>query len=69
MPDLAKYPELRFLNRPGIDLTYWVLRLLRSLGLVWDLQRPPADVLAGPLVADIKPVTQASSGLETPARG
>ncbi|HEY5285094.1 MAG TPA: acyl-CoA desaturase [Polyangia bacterium] len=39
-----------------IDVTYWVLRLLEKLGLVWDLQRPPAAVLAGPLVADTKRV-------------
>lgn len=35
-----------------IDLTYYVLRALQALGLIWDLQRPPAAVLAGPLVAD-----------------
>ena len=37
-----------------VDLTYWVLRVLAALGLIWDLQRPPADVLAGPLVADLE---------------
>jgi stearoyl-CoA desaturase (delta-9 desaturase) len=36
-----------------IDLTYWFLRVLKALGLIWDVQRPPADVLAGPLVADL----------------
>jgi len=35
-----------------VDLTYGVLRVLQALGLVWDLQRPPAAALAGPLVAD-----------------
>jgi stearoyl-CoA desaturase (delta-9 desaturase) len=39
-----------------IDLTYWVLRSWQAMGLIWDLRRPPADVLAGPLVAKIKPV-------------
>ncbi len=34
------------------DLTYLVLRCLAKVGLIWDLQRPPASVLAGPLVAD-----------------
>jgi len=29
-----------------IDLTYYVLRLLAVVGLVWDLHRPPAHVLA-----------------------
>jgi stearoyl-CoA desaturase (Delta-9 desaturase) len=29
-----------------IDITYYVLRLMSGLGLVWDLRRPPARVLA-----------------------
>jgi stearoyl-CoA desaturase (delta-9 desaturase) len=29
-----------------IDLTYYVLRALAAIGLVWDLHRPPAHVLA-----------------------
>jgi stearoyl-CoA desaturase (delta-9 desaturase) len=29
-----------------IDLTYMVLRLAAALGLVWDLRRPPREVLA-----------------------
>jgi stearoyl-CoA desaturase (Delta-9 desaturase) len=32
-----------------IDLTYYVLRLLALLGLVWDLRQAPDAVLAGPL--------------------
>jgi stearoyl-CoA desaturase (delta-9 desaturase) len=28
-----------------IDVTYYVLRLLSLLGLIWDLRRPPAQVL------------------------
>jgi len=40
-----------------IDLTYAVLRMLKAVGLIWDLRRPPADVLAGPLVDDRKQVT------------
>jgi stearoyl-CoA desaturase (delta-9 desaturase) len=28
-----------------IDLTYYVLRLLQAVGLVWDLHRPPQHVL------------------------
>ncbi len=35
-----------------LDMTYLVLRCLAKVGLIWDLQRPPAAVLAGPLVAD-----------------
>ncbi len=44
-----------------IDLTYWVLRSWQAMGLIWDLRRPPAEVLAGPLVAPIRPVIQGSS--------
>jgi stearoyl-CoA desaturase (delta-9 desaturase) len=32
-----------------IDLTYYLLRLMQAVGLVWDLRRPPREVLAGPL--------------------
>jgi stearoyl-CoA desaturase (delta-9 desaturase) len=32
-----------------IDVTYYVLWLLERVGLVWDLRRPPADALAGPV--------------------
>ena len=35
-----------------IDLTYYILRGLELVGLIWDLRRAPANVLAGPLVAD-----------------
>jgi stearoyl-CoA desaturase (delta-9 desaturase) len=35
-----------------IDLTYYVLRGFELVGLIWDLRRAPANVLAGPLVAD-----------------
>jgi stearoyl-CoA desaturase (delta-9 desaturase) len=31
-----------------IDVTFYVLRLLELCGLVWDLRRPPADVLRAP---------------------
>jgi stearoyl-CoA desaturase (delta-9 desaturase) len=37
-----------------IDLTYWVLRAWQSMGLIWDLRRPPADVLAGPLASSAR---------------
>jgi len=30
-----------------IDLTFYVLRVLEVFGLVWDLRRPPAAVVAG----------------------
>ena len=30
-----------------IDVTFYVLRVLELFGLVWDLRRPPAAVIAG----------------------
>jgi hypothetical protein len=29
-----------------LDITYWTLRLLAMLGIIWDLREVPADVLA-----------------------
>jgi stearoyl-CoA desaturase (delta-9 desaturase) len=34
-----------------IDLTYYVLRLLAAVGLVWDLHRPPEHVLEANRIA------------------
>ena len=34
-----------------IDVTYYVLRLMALFGLVWDLRRPPVDVVAGRLAS------------------
>jgi stearoyl-CoA desaturase (delta-9 desaturase) len=31
-----------------IDVTFYLLRLMASVGLVWDLRRPPAEVIAAP---------------------
>jgi stearoyl-CoA desaturase (delta-9 desaturase) len=30
-----------------IDVTYYVLRALEAFGLIWDLRRPPPEVIAG----------------------
>jgi stearoyl-CoA desaturase (delta-9 desaturase) len=30
-----------------VDVTYYLLWLMERVGLVWDLRRPPADVVAG----------------------
>jgi stearoyl-CoA desaturase (Delta-9 desaturase) len=45
-----------------IDLTYYVLRVLAKVGLIWDLRRVPADVLAGPLASESgrEPTTRAA---------
>ena len=45
------------------DLTYWVLRVWQSLGLVWDLRRPPSKVLAGPLAAGAERVSEVQPGI------
>ncbi len=37
-----------------VDLTYYVLRGLEVLGLVWDLRRVPEDLRKGPLIADAR---------------
>jgi stearoyl-CoA desaturase (delta-9 desaturase) len=41
-----------------VDLTYYVLRGLAMLGIVWDLRSAPANVLAGPLVAEADTVQE-----------
>jgi hypothetical protein len=30
-----------------LDMTYYVLKLMSWVGLVWDLQEPPARVVSG----------------------
>jgi stearoyl-CoA desaturase (delta-9 desaturase) len=32
-----------------VDVTFWILVLLEKVGLVWDVKRAPADVVAGRL--------------------
>ena len=36
-----------------IDLTYYILRALEKVGLVWDVRRPPAHVLKKHLIAEV----------------
>jgi stearoyl-CoA desaturase (delta-9 desaturase) len=43
-----------------VDTTYWVLRIWQAMGLIWDLREPPPKVLAGPLVAQIRPAKPVS---------
>src|SRR5204862_7456642 len=38
-----------------IDVTYYVLRLLALTALVWDLRRPPRDVISGDGEAEVVP--------------
>ena len=38
-----------------IDVTYYVLKLLARLGLVWDLRRPPRAALESNRIADGHP--------------
>ena len=47
-----------------IDMTYYILRAMSAVGLVWDLQMPPQKVLEGKLevgrpVRNVRPVTEA----------
>jgi stearoyl-CoA desaturase (delta-9 desaturase) len=37
-----------------IDVTYYVLRTLALLGLIWDLRRPPAEVVAATASTGVK---------------
>ncbi|MES1171944.1 MAG: acyl-CoA desaturase [Bacteroidota bacterium] len=48
-----------------IDVTYYVLRALAAVGLVWDLRKPPRDVVTAPhpafaAVADVAPTSNAA---------
>jgi stearoyl-CoA desaturase (delta-9 desaturase) len=52
-----------------IDLTYYVLRLLAMLGLVWDLRRAPDDVLAGPLARRTRAEPAGFAGSEASREG
>jgi stearoyl-CoA desaturase (delta-9 desaturase) len=36
-----------------VDLTYYVLRVLEMLGLIWDLRQVPESLLAGPLLPQV----------------
>ncbi len=36
-----------------VDATYYILKALEKLGLVWDLRRPPERVLRKDLIADV----------------
>jgi stearoyl-CoA desaturase (Delta-9 desaturase) len=38
-----------------VDVTYYVLRLLAAVGLVWDLRRVPPEALAPDIVPDTPP--------------
>ena len=52
-----------------IDLTYYLLRGLEVVGVVWDLRRPTDEALLGPLVRDDPALkVRASSGGRPSAR-
>jgi stearoyl-CoA desaturase (Delta-9 desaturase) len=44
-----------------VDLTYYVLRLMSAVGLVWDLRVPPQDVLNAPRPAQTMSVSSESA--------
>jgi stearoyl-CoA desaturase (Delta-9 desaturase) len=49
-----------------IDVTYYVLRALAVFGLVWDLRRPPAHVLAPVAAEPVPAATDAPAARGTP---
>jgi stearoyl-CoA desaturase (Delta-9 desaturase) len=36
-----------------VDVTYYILKVLEKLGLVWDLRRPPERILRKDLIVDV----------------
>jgi stearoyl-CoA desaturase (Delta-9 desaturase) len=43
-----------------IDVTYYLLRVMELCGLVWDLRRPPPDVVASSLVRRLPAIVEGS---------
>ncbi|HEX3698410.1 MAG TPA: acyl-CoA desaturase [Polyangia bacterium] len=43
-----------------IDVTYYVLRVWAALGLIWDLRRPPTDLVAATADAEVSAPAPAS---------
>ncbi len=50
-----------------VDISYYLLRLLAALGLVWDLRKPPAHVLAASSPPAALPDARAEEALAVPA--
>jgi len=49
-----------------IDVTFYVLRVLSWLGLVWELHTPPAHVLSGSRVAPAEDTLATATHVESP---
>jgi stearoyl-CoA desaturase (delta-9 desaturase) len=49
-----------------IDVTYYVLRVLAALRIVWDLRVPSAAMLAGPRVAQAREAALATGEIRAP---
>lgn len=45
-----------------IDLTYYVLRGLAAIGVIWDLREPPASVVHGDAAAARRPAGEVAGG-------
>jgi len=45
-----------------IDVSYYIIRLLGLCGIVWDIRKPSAKVLAGPQAKETTPVLAAEGG-------
>jgi len=52
-----------------VDVTYYVLRLMAAVGLVWDLRRPPAAALALPKAHAANPAEAAVPFMSLDAMG
>jgi stearoyl-CoA desaturase (delta-9 desaturase) len=50
-----------------IDVTYYLLRVMERLGLVWDLRRPPREVLDGPLAPQQRAAAPAAATVAAPS--
>ncbi|MSP63582.1 MAG: acyl-CoA desaturase [Myxococcales bacterium] len=50
-----------------VDLTYYLLRGLAALGLVWDLRKPPAYMLERNLVGRPETAPEAAAAAQSPA--
>jgi len=50
-----------------IDLTYYVLKALSVVGIVWDIQVPPAEVISGEVDVNVRPKKKTPAAVLAPA--
>jgi len=49
-----------------VDLTYYALRVLAWIGLVWDVREPTAASLGGPLEKSAADIADPAQGFRVP---